>query len=406
MAEKDKKGSCETCASKGTCGIDEEKLLQPVLSRIKHKLMVMSGKGGVGKSTVAASLAVTLAQKGYRVGLLDVDLHGPSIPHLLNLKGLLDIAPDQQKILPKKVMPNLEVVSIECLMADKDQAVIWRGPLKHSAIRQFIGDVEWDELDYLVIDSPPGTGDEPLSVAQLIPDAQAIIVTTPQEVSLADVRKSITFCRQVQMDIVGLVENMSGFVCPHCGKEVDIFKTGGGEKTAQEKDIPFLGRLPLDPRVVEAGDNGNLVEFFQNNPDSVYVKGFHKVADEVIEEVKKREIKPVSLSEIRALKEYKVAIPLKAGKPAHFLTEADELAMVHVKNGEIKKVEKLRPSEGDKVTPIAIVHLGANLVMTQCMKEKAKYIFHRNKVGILLDIPELSPEELVEKFIKSELGGE
>ncbi len=401
------KSSCESCASKGVCGIDEEKMLKPVLSRIKHKLMVMSGKGGVGKSTVAACLAITLAQKGYKVGLLDVDLHGPSIPHLLNLKGFLDIAPEEQKILPKKVMPNLEVVSIECLMADKDQAVIWRGPLKHSAIRQFLADVVWEELDYLVIDSPPGTGDEPLSVAHLIPDAKAIIVTTPQEVALADVRKSITFCRQVQMDIVGLVENMSGFICPHCGKHVDIFKTGGGEKTAAQKGIAFLGKLPLDLKVVEAGDAGNLLEFFKTNPDSPYVQAFHQVGDAIIEQLKRMEVKPVSLAEIRAMKEYKVAIPLKEGKPAPFLTESDELALVHVKNGEIKKVEKLQPAEETGgVTPMAIVHLGANLVMTKRMKEKAKYIFYKNKVGVVLDISDLSPEELVQKFIAGEIGGE
>jgi len=403
MAEK---GSCETCGSKGVCGIDEEKLLKPVLSRIKHKLMVMSGKGGVGKSTVAACLAITLAQQGYKVGLLDVDLHGPSIPHLLSLTGLLDIAPDQQKIMPKKVMPNLEVVSIECLMADKDQAVIWRGPLKHSAIRQFLADVEWQDLDFLVIDSPPGTGDEPLSVAHLIPDAKAIIVTTPQEVSLADVRKSIEFCRHVQIEIVGLMENMSGFVCPHCGKEVDIFKTGGGERTAQEKHIEFLGKLPLDLSVVEAGDQGKLVEYMQD-AEKPYVKAFNVIANNLVEQLKRTEVKPVPLAEIRARKEYKVAIPLKEDKAAYFLTECDELAMVHVKDGEIRKIEKMQPAEKDTgVVPMALVHLGADVVMTKCMKEKAKYIFHKNKVGIVLDVPDLGPEELVQKFIAGELGGE
>lgn len=403
MAEK---SNCETCGSKGVCGIDEEKMLKPVLSRIKHKLMVMSGKGGVGKSTVATCLAITLAQKGYKVGLLDVDLHGPSVPHLLNLTGLLDISPDQQKILPKKVMPNLEVVSIECLMADKDQAVIWRGPLKHSAIRQFLADVEWENLDYLVVDAPPGTGDEPLSVAHLIPDAKAVIVTTPQEVALADVRKSIEFCRHTQMEIVGLVENMSGFICPHCGKEVDIFKTGGGEKTAQEKHIEFLGKLPLDLSVVEAGDQGKLIEYMQDQ-EKAYVKAFSAVADKVVEQVKRMEVKPMPLSEIRTKKEYKIAIPLKEGRPAHFLTECDELAMVHVKDGAIKKVERMQPAEkGTGVVPMALVHLGADVVMTKCMKEKAKYIFHKNKVGIVLEIPDLTPEELAQKFITGELGGE
>jgi len=401
MGEKEK---CQTCASKDVCKIDEEKLLKPVLSRIKHKIIVMSGKGGVGKSTVATCLAIALAQKGHNVGLLDIDLHGPSIPHLLGIKDLLEIK--KQKIIPKKLLPNLEVVSIECFMADemKDQAVIWRGPLKHSAIRQFLADVEWGELDYLVIDSPPGTGDEPLSVAHLIPDAKAIIVATPQEVALADIRKSISFCKHVQMDIIGLVENMSGFICPHCGKEVNIFKTGGGEKTADIAHIPFLGKLPIDLNVVEAGDEGRLLEYMQNQNN--YVEAFNHIATNVLEQIKRLEIKPVSLDEIRVRKDYKVAIPLKDGKRSDFLTECDELAMVYVKDGKIKKVEKMVPAEKDiAVVPMALVHLGADLVITKCMKEKAKYVFYKNGVGVLLDVPELPPEELVQKFIDGELGG-
>ena len=403
MAEKEK---CQTCTSKDVCKIDEEQLLKPTLSRIKHKIIVMSGKGGVGKSTVATCLAIALAQKGYKVGLLDIDLHGPSIPHLLGIKDLLEIT--EQKILPKKLMPNLEVVSIECFMADedKDRAVIWRGPLKHSAIRQFLADVEWGELNYLVIDSPPGTGDEPLSVAHLIPDAKAIIVATPQEVALADIRKSISFCKHVQMDIVGLIENMSGFVCPHCGKEINIFKTGGGEKTAEIARIPFLGKLPVDLSVVEAGDEGKLLEYMQNQ-DNSYIRAFSKIAANVVDQLKQMEVKPVSLAEIRARKEYKVAIPLKDGRRADFLTECDELAMVHVKDGGIKKIEKMVPAEKDiAVVPMALVHLGADLVITKRMKEKAKYVFYKNGVGVLLDVPELTPEELVQKFISGELGGE
>jgi len=384
-------------------GIDEEQLLKPVLTHIKQKLMILSGKGGVGKSTIAACMAIALAQKGYKVGLLDIDLHGPSIPHLLNITDVLNISPEQ-KVLPKEIMPNLEVVSMECFMADKDQAVIWRGPLKHTAIRQFISDVQWGVLDYLVVDSPPGTGDEPLSIAQLIPEAKAIIVATPQEVALADVRKSITFCREVDMDIAGIIENMSGFICPHCGKEVDIFKTGGAERTALASHVEFLGRLPFDLGVVEAGDEGKLVKYMENQ-DNFYNKVFSQIADRLIQRLEQMEVKPVSLDEIRVKNSYKIAIPLKEEKPAPFLTTCDEMAMVHIKDGQIKKVERITPSEQGPLRPKVFVDLGADLVMTKAMKEKAKYVFYKNKVGVVLDIPDASPEELVQKFIKGELGG-
>jgi len=198
------------------------------LRHIKNKILVMSGKGGVGKSSVAAYLSVALAKKGYRVGLMDVDLHGPSIPRMLGLKGNIGPGGSEGKAHPIRYIPNMEVISIEPLMGEnKDSATIWRGPLKIGVIRQFIADIDWSDLDYMIIDSPPGTGDEPLTIAQTIPDAKSVIVTTPQEISLADVRKSINFCRQVNMTILGLVENMSGLKCPHCGEMIDIFKTQG-----------------------------------------------------------------------------------------------------------------------------------------------------------------------------------
>ncbi|WP_372679982.1 P-loop NTPase [Desulfosarcina sp.] len=225
------------------------------LSKIKNKLIVMSGKGGVGKSSFASSLAVSLAGKGFSTGLLDVDLHGPSIAGMLGIKGLLDVNEDQQ-VIPSMVNDNLKVVSMQSLMKDPDQAVIWRGPAKTGIIRQFIADVRWEALDFLIVDSPPGTGDEPLSVAQTITGAKALIVTTPQEVALADVRKSINFCRTVNLDIVGLVENMGPFACPCCGETVELFKSRGGQLTAKNMGVAFLGTLPFDPHVVKACDEG------------------------------------------------------------------------------------------------------------------------------------------------------
>ena len=206
--------------------------------------IVMSGKGGVGKSSVSVNLAIALARMGARVGLMDVDIHGPDIPRMLGLTGMLP-AGKNGKMTPLPWTDHLKVVSMESLMQNKDEAIIWRGPVKHTAIRQFIADVDWGELDFLLIDAPPGTGDEPLTVAQLIPDARAVIVTTPQEVALADIRKSISFCRNVGMEIFGIIENMSGYTCPHCKTAVDIFGTGGGERTALTQGIPFLGKIPL-----------------------------------------------------------------------------------------------------------------------------------------------------------------
>lgn len=235
----------------------QDKMIEANLGRIGRKILVMSGKGGVGKSTVAASLALLLSQNGSRVGLLDVDLHGPTIARLMNVQGGFDMS-EEGVVRPYRFSDTLRIVTLEMILGDKDTAVIWRGPMKISAIRQFISDIEWGDLDYLLVDSPPGTGDEPLTVAQTIPDAEAVIVTTPQEISLADVRKSINFCRQVDMKILGVVENMSGLICSGCGETVPMFGTGGGELMASHMGVPFLGRIPMDGEMVASGDRGDL----------------------------------------------------------------------------------------------------------------------------------------------------
>jgi len=233
-----------------TEGIDE------ALKRIGHKIVVLSGKGGVGKSTVAVNLAVSLSMAGYRVGLLDIDIHGPSVPKMLRLDGAILQTSDRGKLIPVD-FGGLKVMSIGFLLPGEADAVIWRGPAKASAIKQFVGEVEWGELDYLVVDCPPGTGDEPLTVIQMLEKIDgAVVVTTSQDVALADVRKSISFCGQLNLPILGVVENMSGLVCPHCGETIDVFKTGGGEALAREMLVPFLGRVSMDPTVVTAGDEG------------------------------------------------------------------------------------------------------------------------------------------------------
>ena len=257
---------------------DPEDLAKQALKKIKNKFIVMSGKGGVGKTSTSVNLAIALANKGFKVGLMDVDIHGPDIPRMLGLDGMLNIN-EKQKLQPMSFSENLVAVSIESLMPDKDNAVIWRGPMKHTAIQQFINDVDWGYLDYLVIDSPPGTGDEPLTVAQLIKDARSIIVTTPQEVALADVRKSINFCKTVNMEIFGLIENMSGYICPHCGKDIDMFGTGGGEKTASITGVNFLGRIPFDPNMVKCGDEG--ISYQDEYSGSTASKAFKEIAGKI-----------------------------------------------------------------------------------------------------------------------------
>jgi len=266
-------------------GYDESKV-KDSLSNIKHKLVVLSGKGGVGKSTVSVNLALALTKKGYNVGLLDSDMHGPSIPKIL---GVEDKRPEPAEtgINPVFALPKLKVMSMGFLIQDKDSPVIWRGPLKMGAIKQFIGDVKWGNLDYLIIDLPPGTGDEPLSIAQLIPNSDgAIIVTTPQDVALLSVRKSINFVKKMNMPVIGIIENMSGFKCPYCGKAVDIFKTGGGVKASMDFMIPFLGKIPLDPEIVTTGDSGE--PFMLKNPQSDTAKAFAEIVKNIEKIVNKK----------------------------------------------------------------------------------------------------------------------
>lgn len=255
----------------------QEQSVKETLAKIKNKFVVMSGKGGVGKTSVSVNLAMALAEKGYQVGIMDVDVHGPDVPRMLGLSGML--TGDGKKLAPMRYSDHLAAISIEGLMPDKDSAVIWRGPLKHSAITQFVSDVDWGELDFLIVDSPPGTGDEPMSVAQTIPDAQAIIVTTPQEVALSDVRKSINFCSKVEMPVFGVIENMSGYACPHCGETIELFGSGGGEKTAQQFGLNFLGRIPFDANMVKSGDAGQ--SYMRAYADSAVTQAFDRIVEQM-----------------------------------------------------------------------------------------------------------------------------
>lgn len=272
--------SDQSCAAKSRLRGESDKeyydrqLLMERMCHIKHKILILSGKGGVGKSTVSVNLAASLALSGKTVGLLDVDIHGPSVPKMMGLEGM-QVVNFEGQIVPIEV-GNMKVVSIGFFLPHPDDAVIWRGPMKIGVIKQFLKDVEWGELDYLIVDSPPGTGDEPLSVCQYLPDADgAVIVTTPQDVSVADVRKSINFCKQMKMPVIGVVENMSGFICPGCGEKHDIFKSGGGETMAKDMGVPFLGSIPIDPDMGRSGDAG--VPYTKQFAESAGAQAFKEI---------------------------------------------------------------------------------------------------------------------------------
>jgi Mrp family chromosome partitioning ATPase len=246
--------------------------LSAKLCRIRKKILVLSGKGGVGKSTVAVNLAAAFVLAGRKVGLLDVDIHGPSIPTMLGLEAV----PVQEvggELLPVE-MGGLKVLSLGFFLRNPDDAVIWRVPMMMKAIQQFLKDVAWGDLDVLVVDSPPGTGDEPLSVCQLLGKVDgAVVVTTPQKVAAVDVRKSISFCRQVGVPVLGVVENMSGFACPRCGEVTAVFRSGGGRRIADDMGVPFLGSIPIDPKIAEACDEGRAyITSYADSPTAVIMR--------------------------------------------------------------------------------------------------------------------------------------
>lgn len=261
------------------------------MSRVKHKIVIMSGKGGVGKTSVAANLSVALARTG-PTGLLDADVTGPDIAKIMGVEGL-QIQANEDGIDPIVGPAGVKTISMAHLLAGRDQAVIWRGPLKIKALKQMLMDVNWGDLDYMVIDLPPGTSDEPLSVAQELPDADgAVVVTTPQEIALLDVRKSIAFAQAVNLPILGVIENMSGLACPHCGNRIDVFKVGGGEAAAKELGLPFLGRIPLDPDIVIGGDAGR--PFVLERPDSPATKAFLGIVEEIRSRLKELPAAPTA----------------------------------------------------------------------------------------------------------------
>ncbi len=377
--------------------LDEQRRLRERMGRIAHKILVLSGKGGVGKSTVAVNLAMSLVLAGKRTGLLDVDLHGPSVPRMLKLEGERASA-ENDAMVPVEV-GDLKVMSIGFLLNSREDAVIWRGPMKAGVIRQFLTDVEWGDLDYLVVDAPPGTGDEPLSVCQLMPDADgAVIVTTPQEVALAAVRRSITFCHQMSMPVLGVIENMSGFACPSCGKSIDVFGTGGGERLARETGVPFLGRIPIDPKIAESGDNGS--SFVRESAGTANGGAFAEIMGRLTGLTGKKEEKMEEATTMR------IAIPVADGKLTMHFGHCERFALVDVdpkSHGILATREVEAPEHQPGLFPRWLAEQGVQLVIAGGMGNSAQSLFSQRGITVLVGAPVEPPEALVTAYMEGTL---
>ena len=370
----------------------DEKLerMEDFLKKVPHKIMVMSGKGGVGKSTVAANLAVFLSNRGYKVGLLDVDVHGPSIGTIMGIVWQ-KIYPSGEMLKPVLWSRNLKIVSVQFLLENPDDAIIWRGPVKMGIIKQFLSDVDWGELDYLIIDSPPGTGDEPLTIAQTIQDCKALIVTTPQGVSLADVRKSLTFCKEVNIGILGIIENMRGFVCPNCGGVHNIFKSGGGSELAKQYQIDFLGKIPIDPKIVEESDDGNLLDKYDGEIKDI----INEIVDKIVNKLS------INKEEIKIMK---IAVPMAQGELCPHFGHCEVFGVVDVEDGKVVKEEFLTPPpHAPGVIPNWLAEQKVNVVLTGGMGPMAQNLMRQNGIEVVTGVSGGSLNSVIDAYLKNEL---
>lgn len=382
----------------------EQEEIRKRVKQIKHQILVLSGKGGVGKSTVAVNLAVSLALAGKKVGLLDIDIHGPSIPKILDLEGKA-IQAIGDVILPVEMVENLKVMSIGFLLRGSSDAVIWRGPMKYKMIKQFLKDVQWGNLDFLVVDSPPGTGDEPLSIVQLLENADgAVIVTTPQEVALSDVRKCINFCRNLKLPVIGVLENMSGFVCPKCGARTDIFKTGGGQEMASQMDVPFMGRIPIDPQIVQACDSGKPFVYHYNQSQTA--KAFEKVLNPILQLDTNAQESIETHSLQTADKKMRIAVPLARGKLSLHFGHCDQFAIFDI-DGQTSKVINRKdvtpPAPEPGVLPKWLHENNVSVIIAGGMGQRAQQLFTQDGIKVVIGASGQSPEELVSAYLQDTL---
>ncbi len=366
-------------------------------NRIGRRILVMSGKGGVGKSTIAVNLAVWLGGQGRRVGLLDIDIHGPSVPKLLRLDGTRLTAYDE-KIEPVLYGDSLKVMSIAFMLSNPNEAVIWRGPMKHNMIQQFCDGVAWGDLDDLVVDCPPGTGDEALSAVQVLGTVDGVvIVTTPQDLAVVDVRKCVTFCKQLSLPVLGIIENMSGFVCPHCGKRTDIFPGAGGEQIAEDFGVPFLGGVPMDPTVAQSGDAGKPLIAFEK--DSPTAQAFAHVFEPLLGE-------PKQDTQQKETSNMKIAIPLADGKLTAHFGHCGQFAIVDVdpKSKTIQSQVVLAPPPHEPgVLPAWLAEKGVNLIVAGGMGQRAQMLFAEKKIEVIVGAPVDTPEALVSDYLAGAL---
>lgn len=366
-------------------------------NRIGRRILVMSGKGGVGKSSIAVNLAVWLSGQGRRVGLLDIDIHGPSVPKLLRLEGTRLTAYDE-KIEPVLYGDSLKVMSIAFMLSNPNEAVIWRGPMKHNMIQQFCDGVAWGDLDDLVVDCPPGTGDEALSAVQVLGTVNGVvIVTTPQDLAVVDVRKCVTFCKQLSLPVLGIIENMSGFVCPHCGKRTDIFPGAGGEQIAEDFGVPFLGGVPMDPTVAQSGDAGKpLIAFEKDSPTAqAFAHVFQPLLGEPKQDTKQKETSNM-----------KIAIPLADGKLTAHFGHCGQFAIVDVdpKSKTIQSQVVLDPPPHEPgVLPAWLAEKGVSLVIAGGMGQRAQMLFTDKNIEVIVGAPVDTPEALVSDYLAGAL---
>lgn len=391
--------------------LEEQRLLEARLSKIRHKVVVLSGKGGVGKSTVAVNLAVTLMLAGKRVGLLDVDIHGPSIPTMLGLE--FETLEGSEDGLQPIEGDGLKVMSLGFFLDNPDDAVIWRGPMKMSVIKQFLKDVIWGELDFLIIDSPPGTGDEPLSVCQLIGDlAGAVIVTTPQKVAAVDVRKSITFCRKLNLPVLGVVENMSGFVCPKCGELTPILNAGGGKRIAEDLGVPFLGSIPIDPRIADACDNGE--PFVRSHNTGTTASAMRNILRPIaaLDTTTTFQAPPdhndvPSDDHKKENHVMRIAVPLANGKLAMHFGHCEKFALIDVDAAAksiVKREDIDAPPHQPGLLPPWLAERQVNMVIAGGMGQRALALFAEQGIKVVVGARSDTPEILITEHLSGNLN--
>lgn len=409
---------CSHSDNEGARAADERGIaVRDRMARVKHKIIVMSGKGGVGKSTVAVNLATALALEGKQVGLLDVDLHGPTVPQLLGL-GDAPVALQGEALIPVAVGDNLKVMSIAFLLGEKDAAVVWRGPMKAIAIEQFLGEVEWGELDYLIIDSPPGTGDEPLAVCQAIGNMDgAVIVTTPQETALGNVRRSIKFSEMLGVKVLGVIENMAGFVCPNCGEVTHVFNKGGGGVLAAKAGVPLLASVPLDPAIVEAGDSGK--PYIYHYSKSPAAQEFAKAIGPILalEDAATQAAPPAdaSATDTAASAEapmgdvdtvLRFAVPTSDGLLCPHFGHCQEFTLVDVDaaSKQILSVSSIpAPEHEPGLLPAWLADKGAGFIIAGGMGSRAQQLFTEQGVSVVVGASAGEPESVVRQFLDGNL---